>query len=219
MFQYMGTEVTPKQSQAIILIHGLVRTARSMQRLAAYLNEIGYDCYLYSYASAKLTIVKHSHELLDNLLKLFSQNTQQQFSFITHSLGGIMARDALSKMTADQLTQVDNLILLTPPNQGSKLAEVAVTAFPFFANKIKPLADLSHKENAYVHQVQTPKNIHIGVIAARLDTKTPPKRTHLKEQNDFIIVTTTHTHVMNHPRVRRAIVNFLAYGAFGSPGK
>ena len=104
--------------------------------------------------------------------------------------------------------------MLAPPNKGSKLANVAVTAFPFLKTWIKPLLDLSDNPKAYVHQVKTPGDLVLGVIAARLDAKTPPSRTHLKEQSDFIIVNSTHTTIMNHVRACKAILNFLKIGTF-----
>jgi alpha-beta hydrolase superfamily lysophospholipase len=214
MFTLKRHYKTENKNHAIILIHGLIRTTRSMRRLANFLNKHGYDCYLYSYESAKLTIVEHSAELLKNVQKLLETNPDTKFSFITHSLGGILARDALSNIDSKHRKQIDRMVLLAPPNKGSRLATIAVKSFPFLANWIKPLSELRDHPSAYVHQVKTPGDIEIGIIAARLDIKTPPAVTRLDQQKDFMIVTSTHTFIMNQPVARRAMLRFIETGSF-----
>lgn len=218
MFTLQRSHSNQKKNQTILLVHGLIRSPKSMRRLANFLCKQGYDCYLYSYDSSKHTITAHSEHLLKNLLQLLNSHPDHTFSFITHSLGGILARDALSKMDPQYLSRFSKMVLLAPPNKGSRLASFAVKAFPFLAHWIKPLSELRDHPSAYVHRVQTPDSIEIGVIAARLDAKTPPKATKLEMQKDFLIITSTHTFIMNQPYARRAMVNFLEAGSFtGQP--
>ena len=47
----------PKANQeAVILIHGLMRSHKSMQRLEWYLSKKGYEIHAYNYPSTKYTI-------------------------------------------------------------------------------------------------------------------------------------------------------------------
>ncbi|VEB38835.1 lipase LipB [Legionella cherrii] len=134
-------------------------------------------------------------------------------SFITHSLGGIITRQALSTWSQEQLKQIGCLIMLAPPNQGSKLAQLSSKIFPMFTSPIKPLAELSSEQTSYVHRVPVP-NIKIGIIAGRYDAKVPPESARLQGQNDPIIVNSNHTFIMNNAKTRQLIMSFLRTGSF-----
>lgn len=203
-----------KSNEVIVLVHGLIRSHKSMSRLGNYLSKKGYDVYLYHYPSTKYLINEHGLQFKYFVENLLQENPDKKFHFITHSLGGIIAREALSKISQQQLNKCGCLIMLAPPNQGSSLAKLCVKLIPFISTFIKPLAELSSKPDAYVHQIETPDKIKIGVIAGRFDAKTPPRVTYLSSQKDFLIINSTHTFIMNHPKARKAIITFLQKGIF-----
>lgn len=198
----------------IILIHGLMRTSKCMQGLASYLNREGYEIFLYEYASTEYTIKEHGSHLKKFIETIITSHPHKKLHFIGHSLGGIIAREALAQLTQEQLNVCVNLIMLAPPNRGSRLARFFVRTFPFTAKFVRPLTELSSDEEAYIHQVAIPEKINIGVIAGRFDAKAPPAFTHLKGQKDFLVVNAVHTFIMNHPKCRKAILHFLRVGVF-----
>ncbi|HVV67483.1 MAG TPA: alpha/beta fold hydrolase [Gammaproteobacteria bacterium] len=202
------------KNEIIILMHGLMRTHRSMRFLEKYLNKNGYETYNYNYPSTQFTIEEHGAHLNNYIANLLLTHPNKNLNFITHSLGGIIARKALSQLSQQNLDRCNSLIMLAPPNKGSLFAKLALAIAPFLSLWIKPLAELSCNPDAYVHQVPVPDQIKIGTIAGRFDIKAPPAVTHLVQQSDFLMVNSAHTFIMNHPKARTAILNFLQQGKF-----
>lgn len=205
-------ELTHK-GEIVVLIHGLMRTSLSMRPLKSFLEAQGYQVYFYSYPSAKYTIHEHAVYLNQFVQNLLAKNAGVKIYFITHSLGGIIIREALDKLSPTQLKNVGGLIMLAPPNQGSLLAKISTKILPITASLIKPLAELSSDQNSYVHHVPVP-NIKIGIIAGRFDAKVPPSSARLKGRSELMIVNTTHTFIMNSSTTRKLIMNFLKKGTF-----
>lgn len=197
----------------IVLIHGLMRTSSSMNSLRTYLEQQGYQVYIYSYPSTKYTIHQHSEYLTHFIKKLLIQHPGATLYFITHSLGGIIARDSLAQLPPSQLKNMGSLIMLAPPNQGSMLAKLSTTFFPIISYIIKPLAELSSEPNSYVHHVPIPK-VKIGIIAGRYDAKVPPAATRLNGQAEPVIVNSTHMFIMSNKQTKQLISRFLEKGTF-----
>ncbi|KTD09116.1 lipase LipB [Legionella gratiana] len=199
--------------EIIVLVHGLMRTSLSMWPLKNFLKRKGYEVYSYNYPSPKYSIQEHGVYLSQFIKNLLAKNPGVKINFITHSLGGIITREALATLSKKQLKNIGSLIMLAPPNQGSKLAKLSTKMFPFLTFPIKPLAELSSDQTSYVHHVPVP-NIKIGIIAGQYDAKVPPEYARLEGQNDPVIVNSNHTFIMNNAKTRELIMNFLARGTF-----
>ncbi len=201
------------QRELIVLIHGLMRTSMSMTFLKSYLEHQGYQVYSYSYPSAKYTIRDHGLYLKNYIAHLIAENPGAKIHFITHSLGGIISREAIAFLTKNQLQHIGYLIMMAPPNQGSFLAKISTQFFPWFTSPIKPLAELSSDKNSYVHHVPVP-NIKMGIIAGRFDAKVPPSSAMLNETTDLVVINSTHTFIMSNFETEKLILNFLEKGTF-----
>ncbi len=204
--------------EIIVLIHGLMRTYMSMSPLKSYFESQGYKVYYYKYTSARYSIHEHSVDLNRYIIDLLEKNPGVKVHFITHSLGGVIIREALVKLPKDQLRNIGSVVMLAPPNQGSALAKFSTKVLPVLNYFVKPLAELSSEQAAYVHHVPIP-NIKIGIIAGRFDAKVPPTSARLEGVPDPVIVNATHTFIMNHARTKELIKNFLETGAFDESKK
>jgi predicted alpha/beta hydrolase family esterase len=196
----------------VILIHGLMRTSLSMSQLRYFLERQGYQVYSYSYPSAKNSIHEHALHLNQFIKKLMAEHPETHFYIVTHSLGGIIARDALAQLPQHQLNKVGGLIMLAPPNQGSVLAKFSTKVFPLVSYFIKPLAELSSESTSYVHTVPVHR-VNIGIIAGRYDAKVPPAAARIEGQLEPVIVNSTHTFIMNNSETKKLIVQFLEKGS------
>ncbi|MGQ3892325.1 esterase/lipase family protein [Legionella sp. CNM-4043-24] len=205
--------VQMQQRELIVLIHGLVRSSASMRPLQRWLEKQGYTVFLYSYPSTRYTIQEHGARLNQYIQETLAKNPGIKIHFITHSLGGIIAREALFSLSDRQLKHIGSLIMLSPPNRGSFLAKLTVTLFPMIRPIIKPLAELSDAPSSYVHQVPVPR-VNIGIIAGRYDAKVPPASAQLTGQNSPVIINTNHTFIMNNSQTRQLIIHFLQHGRF-----
>lgn len=206
---------TKHDQERVVLIHGLMRTAGSMYSLQSFLVGQGYTVDLYSYPSTKYSIRKQGITLNRYLEQLLADNPHTTLHFVTHSLGGIILREALATLTPKQRKHIGYFVMLAPPNHGSVYASVCSSLIPFANKAIKPLAELTAKPGSYIHKVPMPK-VAIGVIAGRFDAKAPPSSAFLAGQKDFVIVNAAHTFIMNNAKAREYIVHFLDHGKFTS---
>ena len=78
------------QADNVILLHGLARTDRSMNKLERALQKEGYSVHNVSYASTRNNIEVLAEESVGPALAACSD--AGSVHFVTHSLGGILVR-------------------------------------------------------------------------------------------------------------------------------
>ena len=109
------------RTHLVVLLHGLGRTRRSLTGLEEALAAAGHRVACLSYPSTRAAIEQHAAAVtavLDGLEGV------ERVSFVTHSLGGIVAREVLSDPSAAWRKRIQPgiLIQLAPPNQGAEIA-------------------------------------------------------------------------------------------------
>lgn len=201
-----------KDQKMVVLIHGLMRTELSMNQLRYFLERQGYQVYSYSYPSARGTIHEHALNLNLYVKTLIAKHPVNSIYFVTHSLGGIIARDALSLLPKQELKNIGGLIMLAPPSQGSALAKFSLKVFPLISYFIKPMSELSSDKTAKVHNIPIPP-VKIGIIAGRFDAKVPPASARIEGQAEPIVVNSTHTFIMNNAQTKEMVLHFLEKGS------
>lgn len=113
-------DVQAPRSGAVVLVHGLGRSAHSFNKMAQALRDDGYEVVAFNYASTRGNIAEHAaalNHVLDGL------KGSSRVSFVTHSLGAIVVRQALNTPASwrDQM-DLGATVMLGPPNQGSQVA-------------------------------------------------------------------------------------------------
>lgn len=126
-------ELVPKHF--VILVHGLGRTADSMDPMAKFLQKqaelqpaepnLQLTPITVSYASTRDSVQNHSQALCE-LIEHLPADTE--ISFVAHSLGNIVIRHAIGRWQRNGdpqkiLPRLQRFVMLGPPNQGSMLAE------------------------------------------------------------------------------------------------
>lgn len=102
---------------AVIMLHGIVRSSKSMSRMQKSLGEAGFVPVPFDYPSTQANLDKCSG-FLNSVVK--SLDGVKEISFVTHSMGGLVVRNWL-KDHEDK--RVRRLVMIGTPNKGAEMAD------------------------------------------------------------------------------------------------
>ena len=188
----------------VVLVHGLGRTSRSMSALGVALSALGYRIENWRYPSLLDSVESHAAMLREHI-ETIARSDAERIHFVTHSLGGIVARAAL----AQPFAKAGRVVMLAPPNRGSRAARWLAR----FSSWPRSLVQLSDAPGSFVRSLGIPR-VEVGVIAGRYDGKVPVEKTHLEGQTDHLVVPAFHTWLMWRSDVRTQVAAFLRHGRF-----
>lgn len=206
----------------VILLHGLMRSDASMNKLEKHLQKNNYFTINLAYPSNKQSI----QDLSQNHIKpaLEQCHKDSKVHFVTHSMGGILVRDYLQD---NKINNLGRVVMLGPPNQGSELID-KLKKLPTF-EWIHGPAGLELGTDINSTPINLGKaNFELGVIAGKYsvnpilsmmipgrdDGKVSVERTKVDGMQDHIVMPTTHPFMMRNKKVMEQVVSFLATGKF-----
>lgn len=112
----------------VILVHGFASGIDSLNPLMGQLEQQGLRCRRFAYPNDGS--VADAAQILSRELAATAQRyPERKLTIISHSMGGLVSRFALESPTL-AAGNVDQLIMVSPPNQGSDLAALPVGAEP-----------------------------------------------------------------------------------------
>jgi triacylglycerol lipase len=211
-------------NECVILLHGIVRTSRSMQKMEESLLDRGYKVANWSYPSRKQPIGILAEEAIPQAVESCSDPSIQRINFVTHSMGGILIRYYLANNQIDGLGRV---VMLSPPNQGSELIDIW-SDWPGFELINGPAGyQLGTDEKSLPLQLG-PANFEVGIITGENTTnpffsimipgdddgKVSVKSARLQGMADFLVVPEAHSFIMRDDAVIRQSTHFLQHGRF-----
>ncbi len=199
------------QADWVVLLHGLFATRHSMHKLELSIRDVGYKVLNWGYPTWLRSTDQHVRHLLPKLEALQRDPHVRSISFVTHSMGGILARCALH-FGSD--AKIKRLVMLAPPNRGSHLTRISLGPFAWF---VPAIADLSEAPDSLPNRMETNSTIEIGVIAASHDFIVPVANTQLPNQREHCVVPSSHFRLPRHDTAVRYVLSFLQNGRFTSP--
>ncbi len=194
--------------QLVVLIHGLGANRWLMSPLKAQLSGYGYQTSTFGYGSIRGSIEKLAQRLRQRLVEYSQQNSIRRIHIVGHSLGGILARAVLSERRIEKVTR---MVMLGPPNQGSRVAAVLAGGLQLLC---PALAELSDAPDSLVNQLGEPDGVQTGIIAAKDDRVVAVERTILPSMSDHIVVPGGHTTMLFRQDVANLVAAFLRSGRF-----
>lgn len=205
-----GYSFSRYERETVILIHGWGVRAHSMAELASMLGREGYAVLNYDYPSSEKHIEQHAEIFLS---RFRNEQLQGRIHFLTHSMGGLILRHALSKMTEAECRMIDSIVMLGPPNKGSLLALIGEMDLVKLFNA--SLGDMVPGART----LQIPKPIYlppVGIIAGTLDGKVALENTGLPDGLPFqrITVNCTHPGLRDPGNTGKAIIHFMKHKTF-----
>jgi glycerol-3-phosphate O-acyltransferase len=220
----------PHAERAVVLVHGLARTFRSMARIQRALEESGYTVYNWDYPSRRFGVMALV-DALEEYARAVASSTDR-LDFVTHSMGGLLARGVLARSS---IANAGRLVMLAPPNQGAALASRAsefAWARGFYGQALEDLSPTAGdgltvrlgapacpfgviagtrsfhplQPTSYYSSLTRPAGSHDGTVGV--------EETQLAGMADFVTVKANHTFIMDHDEAIRQTLHFLERGRF-----
>ena len=208
--RFSKTAAKSPKGHAVILIHGWGVRSSSMQKLAEALVENGYDSFNYDYPSSEKGIAGHVDDFLAAYRSLVdSLPNDEKIHFLTHSMGGIILRGALAKMSEAECRRISSIVMLGPPNLGSNLAYFGRLPFSDIINA--SLGDMAPEADSFTMLITPPAWLPpTGIIAGSHDGKVAVEKTYLPKPLQFrhIVIDSTHPALRNPDKVLSHVVHF-----------
>lgn len=220
--QRIERRLRPRSDHLVVLVHGLFRSKDSFSKLKGALEKGGYEVADVNYPSTRKSIREH----VDQLEKVLDAvEGAKKVSFVTHSMGGIIVREVLSRDAAwKKRLDVGRLVMLAPPNKGSFVADRMKDFLPYRAVAGTSGVELTPEA---VARVPLP-SCSFGILAGGTgeDTGLNPllpgdndgtvlvENTRLEGAADYLLVRAFHSFIMNQEAVIEATLRFLKHGKF-----
>ena len=197
----------------VVLLHGLFANCQSMRKLEKRIGEVGYKVLNWGYPTWRRSTEQNVRRLLPQLELLQNDPSVRSISFVTHSMGGILARCALHLGSDAKVTR---LVMLAPPNRGSHLTRISLGPFAWC---LPAIAELSESASSLPNRLEiasqgADSQVEIGIIAASHDFIVPVANTSISNQRDHCVLGTTHFRLPNHDMAVRHVLSFLKSGKF-----
>jgi len=218
------TKMQKTSGECVILLHGIAKSAASMKKLDAYLREQGYRTVNFTYPSTTEPIEVLAETYLPKAIAQCTADHSAKIHFVTHSMGGIVVRQYLQTHT---LPPGSRMVMLAPPNRGSEVTD-SLKGLTIYKWIHGPAGQELGTGPEGIPRRLKPVSIDVGVIAGNKsynpifssmipgpdDGTIAVERTKLKEMKDFLVVSSTHTFIMDNPLVMKQVVHFLEKGKF-----
>jgi len=216
----LSAQVSAKE--CVILLHGLARTEKSLAKIESFLSDEGYHTVNLGYPSTKHKIEKLAEKAVQNALS--HCQIHEKVHFVTHSLGGILLREYLSR---HEIKNLGRVVMLGPPNKGSQVVD-KLKNVPGFELINGPAGMQLGTGKLSIPNKLGPADFELGIVAGTKsinlilssllpdmdDGKVSVENTKLEGMSDHITLPVTHPLMMNDKEVMNQVIYFLKNGKF-----
>lgn len=213
--------------EGVVLLHGMARTARSMLKIERTLQAAGFATLNPGYRSRHRPL-EALVEALHPAIAAFAAATPGCLHFVTHSMGGLLARGYICRHRPERLGRA---VMLGPPNAGSEIADLLGGTYPYrlFFGPAGAQLTTSQDETlcALLGEIDYPVGVIAGdraldpvgylLLPGANDGRVSVARTRTPGIADHITLHVTHAMMMRNAEVIRQTLAFLREGRFERP--
>lgn len=208
--------VAGKEPEVVVLVHAIWRwPGLSMRQLRQGGIERGYEVVFFRYSGLRDGLETNASRLAE----LLESYRGRQVSLVTHSYGGLIARRMFERF---DFPQVQRLVMLGTPNQGSMFANRWSQSLPYQFLFGRGGAQLTSRE---AQRLAVPP-CDFGILAGSGSVMNPyalgdndgvvgVTEAYLPGAEEFRVVEARHEALPNNPGVVQAVYQFLETGTFG----
>jgi pimeloyl-ACP methyl ester carboxylesterase len=218
-------DLPPMKGHAVILIHGIIRSSKSFNKLAKELRQDGYTVIGFDYPSTQVEIAQSAdylHQTLESLEGV------EKISFVVHSMGGLLVRCYLKD---HQDERIERMVMMGVPNHGANMADLLGNNL-LFKMIFGPAGKQLGINGGFIDSLPTPE-FEFGILAGARgkekgfnflipgddDGTVSVESTCLAGACDFATVPALHSFMMNHADAIAYTRHFLKTGQFRKDGE
>ena len=219
--------MTSQNKDVVVLLHGIMRHKVDMLRLAGQLHKNSYSTLNIFYPSHSKSLEQLSTLVHHKISTSKKCAEAPNIHFVTHSMGGLIARYYIDTYSPKNLGKV---VMLSPPNSGSECADFLDNqrlTTKLFKTIWGPAGQQLRTHHIHDHK---PITYPLGIIAGNKssnplafvalkgehDGMVPVERTKIEGMTDHIILPVTHTFMMFNKQVAKQTLHFLEKNKFKS---
>ena len=219
-------QLPPMRGEAVVLLHGIIRSSKSFSTLTQSLSDHGYTVVYFDYPSTQVPL-QESAKYLQQVLQ--SLEGVERIHFVCHSMGGLVLRSYLQLDQPDP--RIGRIVMLGVPNQGAEMATLMQDNYLYQFIYGPAGREMTADPQGVVARLPIPQTEFAIIAGAKGDGggwnplvngdddgTVTVESTRLPGAADFMTVPVMHSFIMSDTRVQEATVCFLKSGCLKSSG-